>query len=59
MEGSVLNWQKLAGRILTAAVAVAMLVFTIVGQTPTWWASVLGIVSTIATVVLGEWKPPA
>lgn len=53
-----MNWKKIAGRVLTAAVAVAMAVFALVGQEPTWWAAVLGIVSAIATVVLGEWKAP-
>ena len=53
------NWKKIVGRVLTAAVAVAMAVFAIVGQTPTWWAAVLGIVAVVATAVLGEGKPPA
>ncbi len=54
-----MNWKKIVGRILTVAVAVAMAVFAIIGQTPTWWAGVLGLVATVATIVLGEWKPPA
>ena len=54
-----MNWKKIAGRILTAAVAVALAVFAVTGQTPTWWAAALGIVSVVATAVLGEWKPPA
>jgi predicted membrane protein len=53
-----MNWKKIAGRVLTAAVAVALAVFAIVGVTPPWWAAVLSIVSAVATVVIGEWEPP-
>jgi len=54
-----MNWKKIAGRILTAAVAVAMVVFAIVGQVPTWWEGALAVIAAVATVVIGEWKPPA
>lgn len=53
-----MNWQKIAGRALTAAVAVAMLVFAIIGETPTWWAAVLAMLVPVANIVIGSWKPP-
>jgi heme A synthase len=53
-----MNWKKIAGRVLTAVVAVALAVFAIVGQTPPWWAAVIALVVPIANVLIGEWKVP-
>lgn len=53
------NWKKIAGRVLTVGVAVALLVFSITGNTPSWWEGALGMIAAVAAVVIGEWKPPA
>ena len=53
-----MNWKKVAGRVLTAAVAVAMAVFAVLGETPTWWAAVLALLVPVANAVIGSWKPP-
>jgi len=53
-----MSWQKTVGRILTAAVAVAMAVFAILGETPTWWAAVLALAVPVVNALIGSWKPP-
>lgn len=54
-----MNWRKLVGRILTAAVAVALVIFAATGTTPTWWEAALGMAVPIINILIGEWKPPA
>lgn len=54
-----MNWKKIAGRVLTAVVAVALAVFAIVGITPPWYAAVMALAVPIINVLIGEWKPPA
>jgi len=53
-----MNWRKVAGRVLTAAVAVALAVFAIVGQTPPWYAAVMALAVPIVNVLIGSWEPP-
>lgn len=44
---------------LTAAVAVALGIFELVGQ-PEWWAEAIAIIAVIATTILGKpWKAPS
>ena len=53
-----MNWKKITGRVLTALVAVAFLVFAILGRTPTWWEAAIALAVPIINVVIGEWKVP-
>ena len=53
-----MNWKKVLGRSLTAAVAVALAVFAIIGETPTWWAALMALAVPIINIIIGEWKPP-
>lgn len=53
-----MNWKKLTGRILTAAVAIALAVFAIIGKTPPWYAAIMAVAIPVINVVIGEWKPP-
>ena len=53
-----MNWKKIAGRALTVVVAAALLVFAITGTVPSWWEGTLGVVATVASILIGEWKPP-
>lgn len=51
-------WQKIVGRVLTVAVNVALLIFTITGVIPTWWPMALAAVEMAASFILGGWKAP-
>ena len=53
-----MNWKVIVGRGLTASVAVAMLVFGIMGYTPTWWEGVIAMMVPIANFFIGKWSPP-
>lgn len=53
-----MNWQKITGRVLTAAVAVALAAFAIIGETPPWYAAVMALLVPVANALIGSWKPP-
>jgi len=53
-----MNIKKIVGRVLTAAVAVALAVFAIIGQTPPWYAAVMALAVPIVNVLIGAWEPP-
>jgi hypothetical protein len=54
-----MGWKKIVGRALSFVAAGFLLVFALIGQEPTWWAAALALAVPIATIVIGEWKPPA
>lgn len=54
-----MKWQRIAGRVLTAAVAVVLAVFEVTGNTPGWWGPGLVTATLIINIFLGSWKPPA
>jgi len=51
------KWKKIIGRALTFVDAGALLVFAILGVTPTWWEAALGALVPIITLLIGSWKP--
>jgi hypothetical protein len=52
-----MNWKKIVGRALTFVDAGALLVFAIMGVTPTWWEAGLAALVPIITILIGSWKP--
>ena len=53
-----MDWKKIVGRILTFASAGFLLVFALLGQTPTWWEGALALLVPIINIIIGSWKPP-
>ena len=50
--------KKIIGRVLTALVSAAFVVFAVMGQVPTWWEGLLAIAVPIINIIIGKWNPP-
>ena len=49
-----MDWKVIVGRILGAVPALAILVFGIVGYTPSWWEGMIAVVMPFLMWIIGR-----
>jgi len=52
-----MNWKAIVGRILGAIPPLAVLIFGIIGYTPTWWEGAIAVVMPFLMWLISQIPP--